>query len=270
MEIITPNCFLKPYVDNSLLFKSESENLLASEPPCRKQVVKTLEHREYLLKQFKELWYQEYLVSLRETCKDLHEISFENKVKVNDVVLVKGPPMTKRPFWQFGRVVELIPGYDQKVRAVKILKGDGATGAITTHSLKHLYPLELSLTHAHQAMEPQVIVPSATAGIVVGSAEPDSIVPSATADIVVGSAKPDSIVPPAMAEHNVATVEPVVQDLEANRVHFESEFEDQVPDSVENNVPQGEININSEPVTTVTSRRSRRVRQNIQKDFYYY
>ena len=80
VEIITPNCFLKPYVDNSLLFKSENENLLASEPPCRKQVVKTLEHREYLLKQFKELWYQEYLVSLRETCKDLHEISFENKV----------------------------------------------------------------------------------------------------------------------------------------------------------------------------------------------
>ena len=269
VEIITPNCFLKPYVDNSLLFKSESENLLASEPPCRKQVVKTLEHREYLLKQFKELWYQEYLVSLRETCKDLHEISFENKVKVNDVVLVKGPPMTKRPFWQFGRVVELIPGYDQKVRAVKILKGDGATGTITTHSLKHLYPLELSLTHAHQAMEPQVMVPSATAGIVVGSAEPDSIVPSATADIVVGSAKPDSIVPAAMAEHNVATLEPVVQDLEANRVHFESQFEDQVPDSVEN-VPQGEININSEQVTTVTSRRSRRVRPNTQKDFYYY
>ena len=25
LEIITPNCFLKPYVDNSLLFKSERE-----------------------------------------------------------------------------------------------------------------------------------------------------------------------------------------------------------------------------------------------------
>ena len=90
LNIITPNDFLKPYVDNSLFFKSENENLLASEPLSRKQVIKTLEHREYLLKQFKELWYQEYLVSLRETCKDLHEISFENKLKVNDVVLVKG------------------------------------------------------------------------------------------------------------------------------------------------------------------------------------
>ena len=66
LDIITPNCFLKPYVDNSLLFKSESENLLASEPPCRKQVVKTLEHREYLLEKFREMWYQEYLLSLRE------------------------------------------------------------------------------------------------------------------------------------------------------------------------------------------------------------
>ena len=152
LDIITPNCFLKPLVDNSLMFNSETENLLGSEPPSRKQVVKTLEHREYLLDKFREMWYEEYLISLREQCKDLHEVNFENKIKVNEVVLVKGPPSKKRPWWHLGRVVELIPGYDGKVRSVKIKRADGL---LAHHSLNHLYPLELSLTHAYTATEPQ-------------------------------------------------------------------------------------------------------------------
>ena len=103
----------------------------------------------------------------------MHELNFENKVNLDEVVLVKGPPMTKRPFWHLGRVVELIPGYDGKVRSVKIKKGDGS---ITHHSVKHLYPMELSLTHAYTATGPQgSLAPlnAAPADIVVetGSAE---------------------------------------------------------------------------------------------------
>ena len=37
-------------------------------------------------------------------------------------------------------------------------------GAITTHSLKHIYPMELSLTHSHQAMGPKnSVAPAAMA-----------------------------------------------------------------------------------------------------------
>ena len=245
LEIITPNCFLKPQVENGLLFKSENENLLASEPPGRKQIVKTLEHREYLLKQFKELWYQEYLVSLRETCKDLHQIDFENKIQINDVVLVKGPPRQKRPFWHFGRVVELIPGYDHKVRAVKILKGDGATGTIATHSLKHIFPMELSLTHTHQAMEPQ-----------------GSLVPSDTA----GSAEPE------MIESEVSIEKSLEEADEASSiVHSQSlEFNEQVPDIGNVSMDVDLVPTDQVPNTVVTSRRSRRVKPRRDSEYIYY
>ena len=236
---------MKPHVENGLLFKSENENLLASEPPGRKQIVKTLEHREYLLKQFKELWYQEYLVSLRETCKDLHQIDFENKIQVNDVVLVKGPPRQKRPFWHFGRVVELIPGYDHKVRAVKILKGDGATGTIATHSLKHIFPMELSLTHTHQAMEPQ-----------------GSLVPSDTA----GSAEPE------MIESEVSIEKSLEEADEASSiVHSQSlEFNEQVPDIENVSMDVDLVPTDQVPNTVVTSRRSRRVKPRRDSQYVYH
>ena len=44
------------------------------------------------------------------------------------------------------RVVELICESDQKFRSARIKRVDGS---VETHSLGHLYPLELSLTHNH-------------------------------------------------------------------------------------------------------------------------
>ena len=146
LEIISPNCFVKPYVHDSLMFCYDEDDLLEKAPPSRKVVVKALKNRDQIISEFKKLWHEEYLLSLREQCKDLHEIDFENKIRVNDVVLVKGPPMVKRPFWKLGRVVELFPGDDGKIRSVKVKRSDGE---IALHSLCHLYPMELSLTHAY-------------------------------------------------------------------------------------------------------------------------
>ena len=146
LDIISPNCFLKPYVKDSLMFSQGREDLLKSQPPSRKAVVSALKNRDKIIKEFKELWFEEYLLSLCEQCKDLHEVDFVNKVKINDIVLVKGPPMTKRPFWKMGRVVELFPGDDGKVRSCKVKRTDGE---LALHSVNHLYPLELALTHAY-------------------------------------------------------------------------------------------------------------------------
>ena len=54
-----------------------------------KNLVKSLEIRDCLLYKFKALWYEEYLLGLKETFKDLHETKFENYIKVEDIVLVK-------------------------------------------------------------------------------------------------------------------------------------------------------------------------------------
>ena len=63
-------------------------------------MTKSLINRDKTLEDFRNIWYEEYLLSLREQWKDLHEVNFINRVKVNDVVLVRGPPDKKRQFWQ--------------------------------------------------------------------------------------------------------------------------------------------------------------------------
>ena len=47
-----------------------------------------------------------------------------------------------------GRVLEVLPGDDGKVRSAKLQRADGH---IAHHSLNHLYPMELALTHDHVA-----------------------------------------------------------------------------------------------------------------------
>ena len=54
-------------------------------------------------------------------------------------------PAKSRPFWLLVRVLELIMGDENNVRSVKVKSG---YGSVEIHSIKLLYPLELSLTHA--------------------------------------------------------------------------------------------------------------------------
>ena len=86
------------------------------------------------------------MLSLCEYCRDLHQCNWVNKIKAGDVVLIKTPNKT-RPYWLLGRVLERIAGYDNAVRSVKLKIGDGL---VVHHSVNHLYPLELSLTHAYR------------------------------------------------------------------------------------------------------------------------
>ena len=88
------------------------------------------------------MWFEQYLLSLRENCKDLHEANYSEKIKTEDVVLIRNP-IKPRPYWQLGRVVELFRE-DNKIRSGNVKKGEGLT---QKHSLKHFYPLEWTLTH---------------------------------------------------------------------------------------------------------------------------
>ena len=96
-----------------------------------------------MLQRFHRFFYDVYLLSLWEQCKDLYEYDFENKMKVGDIVLIKNSAKTC-PYWPLGRVLNLNIGDDGNVRSVNLKKGDRSNH---THSIKHLYPMELSLTH---------------------------------------------------------------------------------------------------------------------------
>ena len=139
LEAITPNFFLKYNTNSHLLLRqSEDGQLWDRDPPSREAFASTLSARE--------LWYENYLLSLREHCRDLHQKNWEHKICAGDVVLVKMPNKS-RPYWLMGRVMELVVGHDNKVRSVKLKRGDGV---VVHHSISHLYPLELSLTHNHR------------------------------------------------------------------------------------------------------------------------
>ena len=153
LEILTPNKFLRPHVDNNLIVRNPREDLV--DPASRKDLVKSLSVREKMVSHFKSLWYESYLLSLRSLYKNLHETEFVNKIKVNDLVLIKNP-VKARQHWRLGRVIELVYGSDNKVRTVKLLRGDAkyrqqSVRKLELHSIKNLYPLELSITHNHVA-----------------------------------------------------------------------------------------------------------------------
>ena len=76
-------------------------------------------------------------------CGDLHQVNWNDKISVDNIVLVKLLNKS-RPYWALGCVLELMRDHDDKVRSVKLIRGDGV---VAHHSNNHLYPLELSLTH---------------------------------------------------------------------------------------------------------------------------
>ena len=116
----------------------------------RKDLVKSLSVREKMVSHFNSLWYEDYLLSLRSLYKNLHGAEFINRVKENDLVLIKNP-VKSRQHWCLGKIVQLIHGADDKVRFVKLLRGDAkydsGTRKLELHSIKNLYPLELNITH---------------------------------------------------------------------------------------------------------------------------
>ena len=97
--------------------KTDSGGCPDMEPTSRTQLLNTLSEREKLLNNFRELWNEEYLLSLRKSCKDLHNMDFNNKIQINDVML---NPAKTRPFWKLSRVTKLFEGNDGNIRSAWI------------------------------------------------------------------------------------------------------------------------------------------------------
>ena len=129
------------------MFKeADEEYLWDKDAPSQEILEQSLTSRDELFVYFRDQWYRSYLLSLREHCRDLHQCNWSNRIRAGDVVLIKTPNKS-RPYWLLGRVLELVVGHDNVVRSVRLKRGDGI---IVHHSINHLYPLELSLTHAHR------------------------------------------------------------------------------------------------------------------------
>ena len=83
-------------------------------------------------------WTTEYVRALRER-HNLHHNTREMKVKVGDVVMIRGDEKN-RAHWKTGIVRELIQGQDGVVRVVRLRAGKSQL----ERAIQHLYPLELA------------------------------------------------------------------------------------------------------------------------------
>jgi len=126
---------------NSFLISSAASRgtLLLSGAPTRKDLIKTLERRDDTLDAMKERWTDEYLLGLREASREMYEADWEDQIKLGEVVLISAPNKS-RTHWQLGKVIELLPGQDHKIRTVKLRRHDKSEGV---YSIKNLYPLEI-------------------------------------------------------------------------------------------------------------------------------
>ena len=167
IDIISPVNFISSYIkEGTILRMAEDESSTFFNPPSNSEIVSSLRIRDDMLQRFRRLFYNKYLLSLMEQCKDLYQWDFENKIKVGDIVLIKNPAKTCL-YWPLGRVLSLNIGDDGNVRFVNLKKGDGSNH---THSIKYLYPIELSLTHTVQLGKRKLTLrPHLTLRILIGA-----------------------------------------------------------------------------------------------------
>lgn len=150
-EMLTPNSFLKLGSSSNLNFESLAGGGLLQ--PSASDLIATLLARENLLSNFKDMWYEEYLISLREIDRNTYQPEWENKVKVGELVLISSA-VKPRCFWSMGKITKLFFGNDNKVRTVEILRPDGSMGIF---AINLLFPLEIIAdvvsSHGNQSVD---------------------------------------------------------------------------------------------------------------------
>ncbi|UYV77957.1 hypothetical protein LAZ67_15003031 [Cordylochernes scorpioides] len=126
LKPLTPNEFLQNGPESSF---PEFENL-------KPEMLHT-RYRELgqLKRELKQRFLKEYLGALIQKSENIDR----RQLKVGDVVLI-GQENLKRMFWPKGRIVNLIPGKDGRVRAAHVKTSTGTL----IRALQRLHPLEIS------------------------------------------------------------------------------------------------------------------------------
>ena len=96
-------------------------------------------HRK-ILTEFAKKWKNEYLPSFREIAN--RNKDKETALSIGELVIVNNE-QTKRSFWKIGKIIELFPSKDGKVRSVKLKVATDNGTTILVRPLQYLVPLEI-------------------------------------------------------------------------------------------------------------------------------
>ena len=87
-------------------------------------------------------WKREYLTSLRERC-NANKKQLRKLPKLGDIVTIYNDK-TSRQRWKLGKIVRLLPGKDNLVRAAELRTVDNSgKSIIVKRPIQHLIPLEV-------------------------------------------------------------------------------------------------------------------------------
>ena len=139
---------------------------------------------------------------------------------MGDIVLIKNPAK-KRQHWTLGKILELIQGSDGNVRAVKIFRGDAGyrtNPQIVLHAVKHLYPLELAITHDHVADTPSMEIDLEGVSVIDETEENDMLDESdgmnmGYGDLSVEDSVSEGVVEPEQVQINAPVFIPINEDM---------------------------------------------------------
>lgn len=109
-------------------------------------LTKRLQHHKKILEYFTNCWKNEYLLGLLEFSKK-SRLRDNQIIHKGDIVIMKGES-SPRLFWKLAKVIELLPGEDGNVRAVKVqvLRKNGRGCRSFVRPVQGLIPLEVSQT----------------------------------------------------------------------------------------------------------------------------
>ena len=110
-----------------------------------KTLTKAAKHHKNLLANFTKQWRVEYLNSLREQAAYNAKLrqNRTTEIKQGDIVILRSDS-TNRMFWKIGKVEELQPGRDGKVRSALVrVCGDKRQTQLLRRPVQHLVPIEV-------------------------------------------------------------------------------------------------------------------------------
>lgn len=138
LQPLTPSMLLCGHRIYNLPVRMEFDELFDPSYNATEIVSKRFKYCKKLISDFYNRWKNDYLLSLRETDRNINEKSNLN-LKVGQVVLIHDD--CNRMFWKLGVIEQLHIGADNNVRSADVR----TTSGVLTRPIVKLYPLELDI-----------------------------------------------------------------------------------------------------------------------------
>ena len=121
---------------------------------CHFEVISTVQsltkrarYQARLLTQFTWCWRRDYLLGLRESAQKAHRNQrVTPPIQAGNIVILQDD-LTARCWWRLARVIELLKGRDDEVRAAQIQILSGGKNTILRRPIQLLIPLEVKTKH---------------------------------------------------------------------------------------------------------------------------